>query len=223
MKKTGIILLIIFASYTLYAQGRYVQGFVHTLDNIPLIGAEINVKSTKKSVFTDSVGHFIAHCYTGDKLKIKARGFYDQKVKIAQNTKVVAVNLKLKPGEKNRKYAIGYGYVTEEDKTMSVSGVNTTDEKFLRYNNMYELIRDYVPGAQEINGEIVLRGDRSFQGSNAALIVVDGTIVDASYLDGLPPVDVKSVDVLKDGSAAVYGSRGANGVILIETKRGGDE
>lgn len=222
MKKTISILLFVFVAHMMYAQGHIVQGFVHTLDEIPLIGAEIQVKSTKSSVFTDSVGHFVTTCYGDDQLKIKAKGFYDQKVKIASKTKVVAVNLKLKPGEKQRQYAIGYGYVSEEDKTAAVTGVDANNPRFLKYTNMLDLIRDQVPGAQITNGEIVLRGTNSFQGSSAALIVVNGVIVDQEYLSSLSPIDVRSVDVLKDGTAAVYGSRGANGVILIETKRGGD-
>jgi TonB-dependent SusC/RagA subfamily outer membrane receptor len=80
-----------------------------------------------------------------------------------------------------------------------------------------------VAGAQVTNGEIILRGDNSFRSSSAALIVVDGVIVDYDFLNTLSPVQVKSIDAIKDGTSAIYGSRGANGVILIETKKGGDE
>jgi len=88
---------------------------------------------------------------------------------------------------------------------------------------MVDLIRDHVAGVQVINGEIVIRGTKSFYGSSEALIVVDGVITDRRTLDMISPVDVKSVDVIKDGASAVYGSRGANGVIIIETKKGGEE
>ncbi|MBT6765191.1 MAG: TonB-dependent receptor plug domain-containing protein, partial [Prolixibacteraceae bacterium] len=62
----------------------------------------------------------------------------------------------------------------------------------------------------------------SFNSSSAALIVLDGVISDASILNTISPIEVKSIDVLKDGGAAIYGSRGANGVVIIETKKGGD-
>jgi TonB-dependent SusC/RagA subfamily outer membrane receptor len=200
-----------------------VQGVVHTFENIPLTGVEVYVKSTKKSVLTDSVGHFIVNCYADDKLKIKAKGFYDQHVKIPKNTKVVAVNLKIKPGDRHRKYAIGYGYVSEEDLTSAITGIDTDNTSYSNYSNIYDLIRDRVAGAQVSNGEIILRGNNSFNSSSAALIVVDGVIVDSEYLNTLSPVQIKSIDAIKDGTSAIYGSRGANGVILIETKKGGDE
>jgi TonB-dependent SusC/RagA subfamily outer membrane receptor len=223
MKKLSVFVMCLWMSLFLHAQGHVVHGVVHTFEEIPLIGAEIKIKSTKKSVFTDSLGQFTAFCYIGDKLTVRARGFYDQRVKITPNTKIVAVNLKLKPGEKQREHAIGYGYVSEEDLTSSISSFNANRDTYSRYSSIYDLIRDQVPGAQVSNGEIILRGDKSFQGSNAALIVVDGVIVDGDFLNSLSPVQIKSIDAIKDGTSAVYGSRGANGVILIETKKGGDE
>lgn len=224
MKQTGIILIFIAASNWLFAQDHMIQGIVHTLDRIPLIGAGIEVKSTGQSVYTDSLGKFIAFCEPKDKLKISAGGFYNQNVKVSENTKLVAVNLKMKPGEKEQEYAIGYGYVSEENRTNAISGVNTTDDySFTKYTNIYDMIRGQLAGVQVTNGEIIIRGTNSFQGSSAALIVVDGIIVDGEYLNTLSPMEVKRIDVIKDGGSAVYGSRGANGVVLIETRKGGDE
>ncbi len=223
MKKICILLTFIFVSMFLHAQDHVIHGVVHTLDKIPLIGAEIKVKSTKQSVFTDSLGNFTAFCNSEDKLKVVAKGFYNQNVKIAGSTKVVAVNLNLKPGEKQREYAIGYGYVSEEDRTNALAGVNTDYTSFSKYSDIYDLIRGQLAGVQIKNGEIIIRGDRSFQGSSAALIVVDGVIWDSETLRTLSPIQVKSIDAIKDGAAAVYGSRGANGVILIETLKGGEE
>jgi len=222
MKRIIIGIIFTLLAYLLPGQGHVVQGIVHTFEEIPLIGAEIKVKSTKESVFTDSQGNFVAFCYSGDKLKVRARGFYTQNVKINEKTKVVAINLVLKPGEKQRETAIGYGYVSSEDLTGAVTGINTDDETYSRYSDIYDLIRSNVVGAQVTNGEIILRGEKSFQGSSAALIVVDGVIVDGDYLNTLSPIEIKSIDAIKDGTSAIYGSRGANGVILIETKKGGD-
>lgn len=215
-----LIFLLVFISNQLSAQDRAVYGIVHTLDSIPLIGAEIKVKSTRQTVFTDTLGNFAAACNMEDKLKVMADGFYNQSLTINANTKFVAINLKLKPGVKNEEYAIGYGFVSEADRTTAVTKLDKDDTEFTRYSNIYELIRSM--GAQVRNGEVIVRGTTSFQGSSSALIVVDDVIVDSDFLNTLSPIDVKSIDIIKDGSSAIYGDRGSNGVVLIKTKKGGD-
>ena len=223
MKKICLFLYFILIPCFLFAQDHVIHGVVHTFESIPLIGAEIKVKSTKQTFFTDSLGNFTAFCQSKDKISINAKGFYTQHVKIMPQIKITAVNMVLKPGDKQREYAIGYGYLSGEDLTNAVSGINTTDATFTKYTNIYDLIRDQISGAQVSNGEIIIRGNRSFQGSSAALIVVDGVIWDAEDLNTLSPIQIKSIDAIKDGGTAVYGSRGANGVILIETRKGGEE
>ena len=89
---------------------------------------------------------------------------------------------------------------------------------------MHDLMRGRFAGVKiESNGDIIIRGVNSFNLSSAALIVVDGVQVDGSIMSTLAPSQVKSINVIKDGSAAIYGSRGANGVVLIETKKGIDD
>lgn len=224
MKNFGVfILLIFFVSQFTTAQDKVVHGIVHTLDSIPLIGVEIKSKSADQSFYTDSLGKFTVITKEGDKLKIRAEGFYSEDVKVDEKTKFIAINLRLKPGEKQREYAIGYGYISEEDLTTAVNQLNVDKDDFTRYNNMSELLRGRFPGVEIQNGEVFIRGSNTLQGSDAALIVLDGVIVDSDNLSTLSPIDVKSVNVIKDGSTAVYGSRGANGVVLIETKKGGEQ
>jgi TonB-dependent SusC/RagA subfamily outer membrane receptor len=131
--------------------------------------------------------------------------------------------LKLKPGERNREIAIGYGHVKDSEKLNAVANLNSDDMDFSQYSNIYELIRGRFAGVQVVNGEIIIRGINSINSSSAALIVVDGIPSSSSVLSSIPPVQVKSINVIKDGSSAIYGSRGANGVVLIETKKGGDK
>lgn len=219
MKKILIVVILaLFSNLINYAQDRMVQGVVNTLDSIPLIGVEITIQSTKQVIRTDSLGNFLAACDNKDKLKLKATGFYNQNVKIDENVKIVAINMKLKPGEKQLDYAIGYGYISEKDRTTAVSthGMKKTD--YSKYNNVFEIITGM--GGQIQNGEIVLRGAKSFQGSSGALIVVDGSPVDYNYLSTLRPIDIKRVDIMRDGASSVYGTRGANGVVQIETLKG---
>lgn len=201
------------------AQDKIIHGAVTTFDSIPLIGATVKVMSTKQTVLTDTLGNFSIGCKTKDKLKVTAHGFYDQKVKLTEEFKFAAVNLKIKPGEKNQEYAIGYGHVKDRDRLAAVSNLNSDDVDFSIYSNMYDLIRGRFAGVRIVGGEIIIRGVNSINMSSAALIVVDGVPTSNSILSSLPPSQVKSIDVLKDGSTAIYGSRGANGVVLIETKK----
>ncbi len=205
------------------AQDRIIHGRVFTFDSIPLINASVKVKSTKQTVQTDTTGKFSVAVNPKDILQVSAQGFYKQKAKLADNTKVALINLKLKPGEKNREIAIGYGHVSDRDKLNSVANLNSKDLDFSQYSNMYDLIKGRFAGVQVVNGEIIVRGVNSLNSSSAALIVVDGVAVGEGVLSSIPPVQVRSINVIKDGSAAIYGSRGANGVVLIETKRGNDD
>ena len=213
------VLLTSFSS----AQERTIQGVVTTFDSIPLIDAEVQNRASKQAVMTDSLGRFLIRADEGDKLKIKARGFYNEKAKIEEKTKYMAVNLKMKPGEKNIEYAIGYSKVSDREKLNALAQINKDDVDFSQYDNIYDLIRGRFAGVQIMNGEIIIRGINSINSSSAALIVVDGVPVDGSTLNSIPPVQVQSINVIKDGSAAIYGSRGANGVVIIETRRGGNE
>jgi len=224
-KKTLLIsIILVFASVVqAVAQDRIIHGIVTTFDSIPLIGAEVEVKSTDQTVMTDTLGRFSVGVENDDKLKIKAEGFYNQRVKLKENTKFAAVNLKLKPGEENREIAIGYGYVTDREKLNAAAMIDNNDFDFSQYSNIYELIKGRFAGVQVQNGEIIIRGPSSINSSNAALVVVDGVPSSNDILSSIPPIQVKSINVIKDGSSAIYGSRGANGVLLIETKRGGDK
>jgi TonB-dependent SusC/RagA subfamily outer membrane receptor len=220
------IIFIIFFSISIFlninAQDRSVTGIVTTFDSIPLVGASIKVKSTKQVVLTDSIGNFTILCGANDIIWVQARGFYTQKVKLASSIKLAAINLKIKPGEKNVVYAVGYGKVSERDKLNAIVNLTNDDADFSSYSNIYDLIQGRFAGVKIENGEIIIRGNKSLNASNAALILLNGMQVDNSVLFSIPPGDVKSIDIIKDGGSAVYGSRGANGVVLIETKRRGD-
>ncbi len=220
--KTLPLLAVLFFALISNAQERIVHGMVTTFDSIPLIDAEVQVRSTKQTVLTDTLGRFSVAVNPRERLKVSATGFFNQKVKLEEKTKFAAINLKLKPGEKNREYAIGYGHVSDRDKLNALASLNSDDLDFSQYSDIYDLIKGRFAGVQVVNGEIIIRGINSINSSSAALIVVDGVPVDGSALSSIPPVQVKSINVIKDGSSAIYGSRGANGVVLIETKRGDD-
>lgn len=217
-----LTIIFLFLSLIAGSQERVIHGIVTTFDSIPLINAEVKILSSKQKILTDTLGRFSASIKETDKLKVSANGFHNQKVELNEKIKFAAVNLKLKPGEKAREYAIGYGHVTDSERLNSLASLNKDDLDFSQYSNIFELIRGRFAGVQVINDEIIIRGQSSINLSSAALIVLDGIIIDSRTLHGVSPVQVKSVNIIKDGSSAIYGSRGANGVVIIETRKGND-
>ena len=118
---------------------------------------------------------------------------------------------------KDTQVNIGYGEADSRDLTYSVGSVKSRENGF--YTNMYEYLRGRVAGLQfGPDNAIYIRGKNSMNASTQPLILVDG--VEISDINIINPNDVYSVDVLKDASAAIYGIKGANGVILINTKTG---
>ncbi|WP_319501426.1 TonB-dependent receptor plug domain-containing protein [uncultured Draconibacterium sp.] len=224
--RISLVFLALFCLVTMnsIAQERFVLGIVTTFDSITIFGADVMVKSSKEIVKTDSLGQFKVKVDGKDKLKISAKGFITQNVKLEEKIKLVAVNLKLKAGEKAREYAIGYGYVKDGERLNALAQMTSDDVDFSQYTNMYDLMRGRFAGVQvQSNGDIIIRGVNSINLSSAALIIVDGVQVDGSVMSTLVPSQVRSINIIKDGSAAIYGARGANGVVVIETKTGMDD
>jgi len=218
-----IIILSFFvfnSTVLLFGQENIIHGKITTFESIPLIDASIKVKSTKEVVLSDTLGMFTVSCSPKDKLKVTARGFSSQKVTIEEKIKYVLVNLKFKPSPRNRELAIGYGHLQDRDKLDAISSLSSKDMDFSSYNNIYDLIRGRFSGVQIQGNEIIIRGQGSLYGSNAALLVVDGMPVGESYFGSIHPNEIKSINVIKGPSASIYGARGANGVVIVETKRG---
>lgn len=225
--KTRIFLMLLTVtpflfSINLRAQERMIRGIVTTFDSIPLIGASVIAQGTKQEVLTDSLGNFSISCKNNDKLKVFAHGFYDESVKLTDKIKFAAINLKLKPGEKGREIAIGYGHIADADKLNAITSLNKNDFDFSHYNNIFDLIKGRCAGVQVIDNKyIVIRGINSINsGQNSALVLVNGTPYNMDALKSIQPSQVKSIDVIKDAGTAIYGTRGASGVILIETNKG---
>ncbi len=216
------LLALAFFSLSVSAQERSIQGIVTTFDSIPVHGATVKVQSTKQVIFTDSLGQYIAPCNLEDKIKVGADGFYNQTVKIEKENSYVAVNLKLKAGSKNKEMALGFIDVSDHEKLNALASVNSDEVDFSKYRTMQEAISGRIPGVQFEGSGIIIRGNASINGPTYALVLVDGVVAEASALNRINPSDVKSINVTKDGSSAMYGSRGAGGVISIETKTGRD-
>jgi TonB-dependent SusC/RagA subfamily outer membrane receptor len=226
-QKTILVLVFVYLATFAFGQDKTLTGKITTFDSIPLVGVNIHVKSTGQNVSSDSLGRFQVFCETKDKLKINADGFFPQKVKIEKEIRLVLINLNLKKGGNNMDMAeqyvqVGYGHVSARELMYAVSSVNKNEFDFTMYNDMFDLIAGQFPGVMVENGGIVVRGNTTFYGAqgNAALIVIDGAVTGYQDFANLSTFDVQSIDVLKDGSSSVYGSRGANGVVIVQTKKG---
>ena len=113
---------------------------------------------------------------------------------------------------------IGYGVVDRKDVTTSVSRLNVERNEVQTYSNIYDYLRGRVPGVTVgADNRIIIRGVGTNSSNTDPLILVDG--VPMTDISGINPTDVQSVDVIKDGSSAIYGMQGANGVIIITTRK----
>ncbi len=116
--------------------------------------------------------------------------------------------------------SIGYGEIKKRDATTSVGKIDARNSKFMAYKDIYEMIKGQFPGVDVVGKSIRIAGASSFMLSTEPLFVVDGLITE--NVDGIAPSNVKTIEVLKGPSASIYGSRGANGVIVITTLSGRD-
>ena len=216
------LLFILVPMVLVHGQNRDIEGMVTTFDSIPLVGASIEVKSSKEIVVTDSLGMFTVSCLPTDKLKVAARGFSKRRVNIKDRTKYVLINLKLLPGSENRELAIGYGHVQDADKLYAISNVNETDVNFSNYSTIHQILEEQFSSSVQVRsgGVIVIRNTPAINGSNAALLILDGRQIDEFGFSNINTADIASINILKDASSSVYGSRGGNGVVIVETKRG---
>jgi TonB-dependent SusC/RagA subfamily outer membrane receptor len=214
------LLLFSGSAVMLSGQEREIQGLVTTFESIPVVDAIIVVRDRKDTVYSDSSGFFSITCEPKDRLLVTARGFAPQRLRIREKTRMVLVNLSLLPGPENRELAVGYGHVKDADKLYAISNVNEDDSDFSKYSSIYDIISDNFSTSVQVrsDGEIVIRGTPSLVGSDAALLIVDGREVSALDFGNINTADIASINILKDASAAVYGSRGANGVVIVETK-----
>lgn len=221
-----LALMVILAGAQLYAQK--VTGVVVDETNTPLPGVTVVVKGTSNGLITGGDGSYsiVPADMINDVLSFSFVGFETKEVKI-NGQKVINVQLLTSRLEIEEVVAVGYGVVKKRDLTGSVSSVKSEEIAKTTSSNAMQAMQARVPGLdiQQSSGQagaginINLRGNRSISASNSPLILVDG-IEYGSTLD-VNPSDIESMEVLKDASStAIYGTRGANGVIIITTKRG---
>jgi TonB-dependent starch-binding outer membrane protein SusC len=221
MKRIFIVLIgIFFYSTVIDAQLKTVSGRITFLKELPLQHALIIVKSNNQKIYSDPLGYFFVECSPEDRLIVSAEGFNKRKVRIKQSTKYAFVNLRPITYIDSSFIPIGYGYVKPGNELYAMSNKNEKDFNFARYDNIYDVLTANFNGVQIINNSVVVRSSYSFGRIASALLIVDGSEVSKGYFSNILPRDIAQINVLKDGAAAVYGNRGANGAVIVETKRG---
>ncbi|MGE0078022.1 MAG: SusC/RagA family TonB-linked outer membrane protein [Bacteroidales bacterium] len=216
-----------FISISLHAQEIDAKGIVKTKTGDPLIGATVVIKGTTQGVSTNQNGEFSIPAHLGDSIQISFMGFDPQTVLF--NGKRIEIMLSEESIAMEDVVVVGYGSVKKSDLTGSVSTVKVKNLNSTPANSIDGLLQGRSAGLQVINSSqdpgsgstVRIRGESSLYGSNSPLLVVDGfPMGDAGNLKQINPSDIKSIEVLKDASAsAIYGSRGANGVIIVTTNR----
>lgn len=194
----------------------------------PVIGANVVEKGTTNGTITDINGSFILSVGANSTLDISYIGYNKQEIKV-EGQQQLSIRLQEDSKALDEVIVIGYGTAKRQDFTGSVSSIKLEDSPIALASNLnaLESIKGNVAGldigaTNSAGGEpsMQMRGQKSISGSNDPLIVVDGVIFMGSISD-INPNDIASYDILKDAtSAAAYGSRSANGVIIITTKKG---
>ena len=210
------------------AQDRTIHGSVYDERNNPLSGATVTVKGTSIGTAADSIGSFTLTVPTSAKsLLISSVGYTDKEVSIG-NKSSISIILSSPSQTLNDVVIVGYGTAKKKDLTGSVSTVSSKDLNPGPITNPLQQLAGKAAGVNisQVGSEpgtspsVRIRGITSLQGGNDPLVVVDGVQGNLDLLNQVPPSEIATVDILKDASAtAIYGSRGAPGVIIVTTKK----
>lgn len=232
MKRYMFLLLaaLFIVCQSIKAQSLTANGTVVDSNHEPLIGATVKVvgQSGAGSI-TDLDGQFSLSASQGATLEISYVGYVTQQVKAGQNLRITMVE-DANVLDETVIVGVGYGTMRKSDLTGSIASVSAKDMKQGVITSTEQLLQGKVAGlsivqssgAPEAGASIRLRGGTSLSASNGPLVVIDG--IPGVDINSVQPSEIVSMDILKDASAAaIYGSRGANGVIIVTTNRqGGD-
>lgn len=215
----------LFCSLCLFAQSKEVTGKVTDMAGEPIIGANVLEKGTTNGVITDLDGNFSLTVSSSAVLQFSYIGYAPQEVSVAGKN-IINVQMKEDAEVIDEVIVVGYGSQKKETLTGSVANIRGEEIAKSPAANVSSSLTGKLPGliVNQRSGEpgrddpnIVIRGFGTF-GDSSPLIIIDG--VERDNMSRINPEDIESLSVLKDASAAIYGARAANGVILITTKKG---
>ena len=202
-----------------------VSGYVTDVNEKPLQGVSIVVDDVRSNVFTNNKGFYkikikpetktlMAYSLNHGGIEIE----YNGRAKINFVLLADTTNPNYIRPDEGKIYDFGYGKVSEKNSTSSMGNIESKDMEQNTYASIYEMIHSKVPGVVVRGKEITIRGISSLNAQTNPIFVVDG--METASIDYINPRDVKSISVLQGSSAAMYGSRGSMGVIVITLKKG---
>jgi TonB-linked SusC/RagA family outer membrane protein len=232
MKKSILITFLLIVAVSQAFSQKSVQGVVTDKNGLPLIGVNILVKGASKGTVTGLDGAYtVKGVQATDVLVFRYLGFDKQEIKVGTQLKI-NVTLEASNVQLQEMVVVGYGTSKKIDLTGSVASIDVSDLAKTSTSNFDQALAGRVSGVQVTSSDgtpgealnIIIRGGNSITGSNTPLYVVDGIPLESFDPASISTRDIKSFDILKDASAtAIYGARGANGVILITTNNGSED
>lgn len=231
MKKTFSVLLLLMLLWTTVAsaQSITVTGRVSDIRKQPLPGVTVRIaEDDSRGTATNIDGQFIIQANAGEHLKFSFIGYREQTFEITSATKILNVTMEEDNQLIDEVVVIGYGTTKRKDVTGSVASVSSEKLESTPAVSLNEALQGKTAGVQVTVGDnapgggisVLIRGKGSISQSNDPIYVVDGIIMEGT-LNNININDIASIDILKDASAAaIYGSRAANGVVIVTTKRG---
>ena len=235
------LLLFLCAWTNIYSQHRNYSGLVTEADGTPLIGVTVLVKNSTNGTVTGIDGTFVIRALPGETLVLSYVGYQTVEMQLTNNENLT-ITMNPQSIGLDEMVVVGYGQMKKSDLTAAISSVRSEDLIKTAITSLDQGLQGRAAGVvvTNISGQpgagtsIRIRGTSSVMGTNEPLYVVDGIpVINGGASSGamstpplnpmalMNPNDVESIEVLKDASAtAIYGARGANGVILVTTKRG---
>ena len=227
LKQRSFLMLLLFSCIGFSQSGKIVSGTITSSDGEPLPGASIVQRGTQNGVQSDFEGNYEIRLISGSDILIFSYVGFGAKEETIGARNTIDVTLQEDAQALQEVVVIGYGSQKKSDITGAVSSVGSEELEKAVFNTVDQLLQGRSSGVvvTSASGEpgapasIRIRGNNSISGDNSPLYVVDG--IPISGVPNFNPQEIENLEVLKDASAtAIYGSRGANGVILITTKRG---
>ena len=226
-KLTLAVTMMLLLAGTAFSSAQTVTGNV-SADDGPLPGASVVIKGTTTGVSTDFDGNFTIQADSQSILVFSYIGYAAKEVEVGNQTQINVI-LEL-DNQLDEVVVIGYGTTTKSDLTGSVASVSAEEITQVPSSRVDQVLQGRAAGVQVTQASgapgagtaIRVRGGNSITGSNEPLWVIDGIVVGTNFnLNNINANDIKSIEILKDASSiAIYGSRGANGVVLLTTKSG---
>lgn len=228
MRKFVLLIMIVLSAGALaLTQNKRISGTVKGVDGKPIAGATVLVEGTSIGTTTNAEGRFSVQAPADGTLVVSFIGYASKSVNIAGKTRL-DIALKEDTHAIDDVIVVAYGTAKKESFTGSVAVVKGEELEHRKVSNVTKALDGLAPGVQVTSGSgqpgsgttVAIRGFGSINASSTPLYVVDGIPYDGA-ISAINPDDIASISILKDASASVlYGARGANGVVLINTKKG---